>query len=54
MGVRAWIFAGVLVVAAGLVVVGVSMVHQAAGFVAAGVLLAGWAWLVLGDVGGDR
>lgn len=49
MGVRAWIFAAVLLLAGGLIVAGAALVHPAAAFVVAGVLLAPWAWLVLGE-----
>lgn len=47
---REWMFGVLLVVAAGLVVVGVSIVSAAAAFVVAGVLLAGLAWLMFGEV----
>lgn len=50
MPVREWIFAVLLVVAGGFVVTGVSAWSSAAAWVAAGVLLAGWSWLVLGEV----
>ena len=39
-----------LAVAAGLVVVGVSLASDAAAVVVAGVLLAAWAWLFFGEV----
>lgn len=39
-----------LAVAAGLVVFGLSLVSDAAGLVAAGVLLAAWTWLFFGEV----
>lgn len=51
MTVRAWIFAVVLAVAAGLVVAGVAAFSRGGALVVAGGLLAGWAWLILGDVG---
>lgn len=49
MGVRAMVFAAVLLVAAGLIVAGVALVHPAAALITAGMLLAPWAWLVLGE-----
>jgi len=51
VAVRELIFAVLLLVAGGLVVAGLAAVHHAAGLVAAGVLLAAWSWLILGDVG---
>lgn len=47
---RERILAVLLAVAGGLVVVGVALVSQAAAFVAGGVLLAAWSWLLLGEV----
>lgn len=48
---RERVFVFLLAAAAGLVVVGVSLVDTAAAFVVAGVLLAGLSWLMLGEVG---
>lgn len=48
---RERILAVLLAVAAGLVVAGAALVSDAAALVVAGVLLAGWAWLLLGEVG---
>jgi hypothetical protein len=42
--VREWIFAALLAVAGGLIVVGAAMWSRPAGFVAAGVVLAVWSW----------
>lgn len=47
---RERIMAGLLAVAAALVVVGVAGWSTQAGCVVAGLLLALWAWLVLGEV----
>lgn len=46
---RELIFAVALVVSAACITVGVSLVSREAGWVAGGVLLALWSWLVLGD-----
>lgn len=48
---RERILAVLLALAGGLVVVGVALVSPSAAFVAGGVLLAGWSWLLLGEVG---
>lgn len=50
---REWILGALLAVAAGLVVVGAAMASTALAFVVAGVLLAGLAWLLFGELGGD-
>lgn len=50
MSAREWIFAALLAVAAVLVVTGVAQYDPRAGLVAAGVLLAGWAYWVVDDV----
>lgn len=57
MSIREWIFAVLLAVAGALVVAGVARWSVTASMVTAGVLLAGWGWLVLGDSsgpGGER
>lgn len=54
MSIREVMFAAVLAIAALAVVKGVSGFSSEAAWVIAGVLLAGWAWLVLGDVGGSQ
>lgn len=48
---RERILAVLLAAAAGLVIVGAFQACDVAGFVVAGVLLAGWAWLIFGEVG---
>jgi hypothetical protein len=47
---RALILAALFAAAAVLVVVGAAMVARPAGFIVGGVLLAGWSWLVFGEV----
>ena len=49
MGARSLIFAFALLAAGGLIVTGCAMWSQPVAFVVAGVLLAVWAWLVLGE-----
>jgi hypothetical protein len=44
---REAVFAALLIVAAGLIVAGVALVAVPVALVIAGLLLAGWAWLVL-------
>lgn len=44
------ILACLLAIAAALIVVGVAQWSASGGFLAAGVLLAGWSWLTFGDV----
>lgn len=44
---RDWILAGLLAVAMGLIVAGVYQWSTGAALIVAGVLLVGWAWLVL-------
>ena len=51
MSLREILLALVLLVAGGLVVAGAAGLSVALAKVVAGVLLAGWAWLVLGEVG---
>lgn len=48
---RTWVLACLLAVAGALVVVGVVLLSVAAGWIAAGVLLAAWSLLVLAEVG---
>ena len=48
---RDLMFAALLACACACVVAGVAMLSPAAGLIAAGVLLAPFAWLVFGDVG---
>jgi hypothetical protein len=48
---RQWIFAAVLAVAAASVTIGAASYSDGAGWVAFGFLLAGWSWLVFGEVG---
>lgn len=48
---RERIFAVLLAVAAGLVVVGAALTSSALAFVVGGVLLAGLSWLLFGEVG---
>lgn len=50
MTAREWTLAALLAVAIGLIVAGVADFSDEAAKIAAGVLLAGWAWLVLGEV----
>lgn len=50
---RLIVLACLLAVAAVLVAAGAWVLHPAAGLAAAGVLLAGWAWLVLADDAGE-
>lgn len=47
MSLREWVLAGLLAVAGLLVVVGLFDLHDVAGFIGGGVLLAGWSWIVL-------
>lgn len=47
---REQILAVLLALAAVLVFIGVRMFSPAAGFIAAGVLAAGWSWLLFGEV----
>jgi hypothetical protein len=49
---RELILAVMLALASGAVVIGSAMVSGAAGWIVFGLLLAVWAWLVLGEVGG--
>lgn len=49
MTARTLIFAAVLLLAAGAVTKGAATASEAAGWIVGGVLLAGWAWLVLGE-----
>lgn len=51
MSLRDLTLAGALLLAGGLVVVGVSRINDAAGLITGGVLLALWSWLVLADDG---
>lgn len=51
MAAREVLFATLLLVAGALVVSGAAVVHPAAGLVVGGLLLAGWSWLILGEVG---
>jgi hypothetical protein len=44
-------FAVMLALSATLIALGVGDVHRGAGLVAGGVLLAGWSWLILGELG---
>jgi hypothetical protein len=46
---REVIFAAVLLVACGLVVAGVAVLSTSGAFIVAGVVLAGWSWLVLSE-----
>jgi hypothetical protein len=50
MSTREVMFAAVLAVAAVAVVYGVTGFSPEAAWIIGGVLLAGWAWLILGDV----
>lgn len=52
MTAREWLFAGVLLAAGALVVGGCATVSRGLGLVVAGVLLAGWSWLILGELDG--
>ena len=47
---REQILGVLLAVAAGLIVFGLSLVSDAAAFVAGGVFLAAWTWLFFGEV----
>lgn len=47
---REWILGGLLALAAVLVTIAAATVSDGAMFFAAGVLLAGWAWLMFGEV----
>jgi hypothetical protein len=47
--VREWVLAVLLAVAGVSVVVGLSILSVAAGWIGGGVLGAGWCWLVLAD-----
>lgn len=49
MSLREWMLAGLLAVAAGLVVRGLFEWSDGAGWVGSGVLLAAWCWFVLAD-----
>ena len=51
MAAREWIFAFLLAVAGGLVVAGSATLHAGLALAVAGVLLAAWSWLVLGERG---
>jgi hypothetical protein len=46
---RAWVLAALLLISAAAVVTGTAMLSPAAAWMTAGVLLAGWAWLVLAE-----
>lgn len=48
--VRQILFAVALAVAGILVAFGAAVAHPAAGLIVAGVMVAGWSWLVLGEV----
>ena len=48
---RTLVLASLLAVAAALVVVGVALVSAAAGYIVAGLLLAGWSVLMFAEVG---
>lgn len=50
MTAREWLLALLLAIAAALVTAGVADVSSEAGMVIGGILLAAWAWLVLGEV----
>lgn len=50
---REYVLAALLALAAVLVVVGVAMLSEAAGWIAAGVAVAAWSWLMLGEVKGE-
>lgn len=54
MSLREWILAGLLAVAAGLVVRGVASFSTGAAWLAAGVAVGVWSWLVLTETHGDR
>lgn len=54
MTVRVVVFAVLLAAAGGLVVAGAWRLDESFGLVVAGVLLAGWSWLILSDTGGER
>ena len=47
---REVVLAFLLAVACGLVVVGAALLYGPAGFMAGGVLLAGWSWLTFGEI----
>lgn len=51
MSVREALFALLLLAAAGLVTVGAAVVHESAGLIVGGVLLAAWSWLILAEDG---
>lgn len=50
MTAREWMLAGLLAVAGALVAYGIFTISTPAGFIVSGLLLAGWGWLVFGDV----
>ena len=47
MSLREWVLAGLLAVAGAFIVIGLFDLHDTVGWVGAGVLLAGWSWIVL-------
>lgn len=50
MAAREWIFAVLIFVAGVLIVAGFATLHVGLALVVGGVLLAGWSWLVFGDL----
>lgn len=50
MAARELLFAVLLLIAAGLVTVGAWRLDQSVGLIVGGILLAGWSWLLLGDI----
>jgi hypothetical protein len=50
MAAREWIFAALLFIAGCIVVAGFATFHDGLALVVGGVLLAGWSWLVFGDL----
>lgn len=51
MSLREWVLAGLLAVAGAFVVVGLFKLGEAAGWIGAGVLSAGWAWITFAEDG---
>lgn len=49
---RAYALAGLLLLAASLITVGVALISPAVAWIVAGVLLAGWSVLLFAEVGG--
>lgn len=51
---REVIFAVILALASAAIVIGAADYSPGAAWIAAGALLAGWSWLVLGEIGDTR